>query len=101
MEDVAEQEARAEQNDARFEPELVGGDAGREDARNADGVGNDEADDDGPEHEFNVGERSVMGLSVGVDRQLDEFACVSHGGEKQQAGDESDGALRKGSGAGL
>jgi hypothetical protein len=63
MKHVSEQEARAEQNDAGFEPELVGGDAGREDARNADGVGDDEADDDGPQNEFNVGEGSVMGFA--------------------------------------
>ena len=33
MKDVAEQEARAEQHDAGLQPELVGGDAGLEDAR--------------------------------------------------------------------
>ena len=88
MEHVAEQEAGAEQDDAGLEPELIGGHAGLKDARDAGGVGDEQADDDGPEHVFDIGKDDVVGLGVEGDGLLNELAGVAHDGEQQQAGDE-------------
>ena len=60
LEHVAEQEAHAEQDDAELEEEFVGGDAGLEDLRHADGVGDDQSDDDRPQHIFDVRQRKMI-----------------------------------------
>ena len=62
--DVTEQKARAEQDDSGFQPEFVGGDAGLENSRDADGVGDDQADDDGPQYIFDIRQRQVMRFAV-------------------------------------
>src|SRR5712692_5893116 len=67
LQDVAEKEARAEQHDARLEPELVRGDSRPEDLWHADGVGNHQTQNDGPENVFDVGKRPVVSLGVGPD----------------------------------
>ncbi len=92
VEDVAEQKARAEQHDAGLQPEFVGGDSGLKDARNADSVRDEQADDDGPQHVFDVGERDVVGLGVGGDGLLDELAGVANGRKQKQARDERENA---------
>ena len=56
MEDVLQQEAGADEDDAEFEPELIGGDAGAEDRSDAEGVRDDEAEDDGPQDVLDVRE---------------------------------------------
>ena len=88
MKNIAEKEARAEQDDPGFEPELVSGYAGLKDARDTGSVSDDEADDDGPENVFDVGEGDVVGLGVGGDGLLDELSGVADGGQQKQAGDE-------------
>ena len=88
--DVAEKEAGAEKDDAGFEPEFVGGDAGLEDFGEAEDVGDDEADEDGPEDVFDVGEGEVVGLGVGVDVFFEEFAGEADGGEEGDAGEQAE-----------
>ena len=55
------------EDDADLEPELVGGYAGAEDARDADGVGDDDAEEDRPEDVLDVGEGDVVGFGPGVE----------------------------------
>ena len=57
----------------------------------ADGVADDEADDDGPEDVFDIRQRQVMRFAVGGDGALDDSAGVADGGEKQQAGNQARG----------
>ena len=106
FEDVAEDEACAEEDDAGLEPEVVGGDAGAEDARDADGVGDDDAEEDGPEDVLDVGEGDVVGLGPGVEEVLDELAGVADDEEERDAGEQAEeewaapvcrGAQRRGS----
>ena len=93
---VSKDEACAEQDDAGLEPELVGGDTGAEDAGYADGVGDDDAEENGPEDVFDVGEGDVVGFGVGVDGVLDEFAGVADHGEERDAGQEAEEGSRLG-----
>ena len=80
---IAEQEARAEQHDADFEPEFVGGHAGAENGRNADGVGDGQAQQNGPQHVFDIGENPVMGFGVFADVLFEKFSGVADGGEQE------------------
>ncbi len=89
LENVAQKKSRAEQDDARLEPELVGGHAAAEDFRNADRVGDNQAEDDGPQDVFDTGKRPVMGLRVGADVLLQQFARVADGGEQNHTGDNA------------
>ena len=59
----------------------------------ADGVADDEADDDGPEDVLDIRQREVMRFAVGGDGALDDSAGVAYGGEEQQAGDQAGGSL--------
>ncbi len=93
VEDIAEDEASAEKNDACLEPELVGCDAGAEDAGEADGVGDDDTDENGPEKVVYVGKDLVWGLALTSDGLLDELAGVADGGEKDNAGNEAEDAV--------
>src|ERR1700689_3006393 len=92
MEDVAEQEARAEKHDAGLQPEFVRGDAGLKDARDADRVCDEKAEDDSPEDILDVGEGKVVRLGVGGDGLLNEFSGVAHGDEQEQSRDERENA---------
>src|SRR5208283_3764187 len=88
--DVTEQEARAEQDDACFQPEFVGGYTGFEDFGEADGVGDGQADEDGPEDVFDVGECPVMGFGVEVDVLFEEFAGEADDGKEGYAGEQAE-----------
>ena len=88
LEDVSEDEACAEQNDSGLEPELVCGDAGAEDAGETDGVGDESAEEDGPEDVLDIGEGDVVGFGVGVEEVLDELTCVADDGEQRMSGKE-------------
>ena len=94
LEHVAEQEAHAEQHDAELEEEFVSGDAGLEDLRHADGVGDDQTDDDRPQHVFDIRQREVVGLAVDRDRVLDHLAGVANGQQQSDAGQQLDKTLR-------
>ena len=59
---IAEEKTRAEKDDSSLQPEFIGGHASAEDRGYSDGVGDDEADDDCPQHIFNVGDDPVMWL---------------------------------------
>ena len=56
----------------------------------ADGVGDDDAEEDGPEDVLDVGEGDVVGLGVGVEEVLDELAGVADDEEKRDAGQEAE-----------
>src|SRR5262249_30575852 len=77
LEDVAEDETRAEKDDSGLEPELVGGDAGAEDACDADCVGDEDAEENAPEDVLDIGKGYVMGFGPGVEEVLDELAGVA------------------------
>ncbi len=65
------------------------------DARHADGIGNQEADDNGPQHIFDVGKWNVVGLGVAVDGCLDDLAPIADGDEQKQAGNKRKNALER------
>ena len=77
MQDVAEDEARAQQDDAGLQPELVGGYAGLKDLRQADGIRDEHANQDCPKHVFDVGQDQVVRLAIACDRLLDELARIA------------------------
>ncbi len=85
-----------EQHDAELEEELVGRDAGLEDFRHADRVGDDQTDDDRPEHVFDVRQREVIGLAVSRDGLLDQLAGEADGKEQREARQQVDEAAREG-----
>ena len=60
VQDVAENELGADEDDAELQPQLVGGDAGAEDLRQRHRVGDEEAEDDGPEDVLNAREGDVV-----------------------------------------
>ncbi len=88
--DVAKKEARTEKDNASFEPEFVGGDTGLEDGGEAENVGDDQAEEDGPQDVFDVGENQVVGFDIGVDVFFEEFARVADDRQKSDAGDEAE-----------
>ena len=95
MKHIAEQKARAEQDDSSLQPEFIGGYASLKDARNADGVGDDEAKDDGPENILDVRKGDVMSLGIGTDGFLDELSRVADGGQEQKTGDKRGEAAKQ------
>jgi hypothetical protein len=97
--DVSEDEPRSEQDDASLEPELIGGHAATEDCRDANGIGDGEADEDSPEDVLDVGKDQMVGLAVAGDELLDELSAIADGGEQEQTGDEAErvgGGVRRG-----
>ena len=79
---------RAKQDDARPEPELVGSQASAEDALAGRTVlGNQDAEEDGPEDAFDVGQDKVMSLAVGVDEVLNEPAREADNGQQCNTGE--------------
>jgi hypothetical protein len=101
-EDVGEDELGGYEDDAELEPELVGGDAGMEEAREREGVGEDEAEDDGPEDVLDLREGVVMSVEVEAER-FEGFAGEADGEEQQRSRDEREelaGSRRLASGGG-
>jgi len=86
---VAKNKTRAEQNDSRLKPELVGGHAGAENFRHAHGVSDDEADHNGPKHVLNIGQNKMMRLAVVRDELLDKLARIPDGNEQKHSGNEA------------
>ena len=95
FENVSEKETRAEQHDSGFEPEFVSGEAGLERGGNASGVGDEEAEKDGPEYVLDIRQREVVRFSVLRDRALDKFPGVADCDEQQKAGDYLTSALEQ------
>ena len=87
VEDVLEEELCADEDDAEFEPELVGGDAGAEDGGYAEDVADGEAEDDGPEDVLEVreGEVGCGGAEDGED-VLEELAQETDAEEQSMPG---------------
>src|SRR5713226_4176390 len=67
FENVAQKKARPQQHDSGFEPEFVSGDTCAENFRDADSVGDHQAQNDGPKNVFDVRKRPVMRFGVGAD----------------------------------
>ena len=86
--DIAQEEARAQEDDACLQPELVGGDAGLEDLREAEDIGNDQANEDGPEDVLDVGDSQMVALGIGIDVFFEELAGETDGKEQGQTGKE-------------
>jgi len=86
VEEVLHEKACADEDDAEFEPELVGGYAGLEDAGDAEGVADDEAEDDGPENVLNVRKRprGMLGMEDG-DGVLEDFAQKTDAEEQRHS----------------
>ena len=87
--DVAKQEARAEKDDASFEPEFVSRHTGLEDFGEAEDVGDDQANENGPEDVFDVGEGRMVCLGIGVDVFFEEFASNANGGKEGYAREQA------------
>jgi hypothetical protein len=85
FEDVSKDEASAEQDDARLQPELVRGDPSAKDARQADCVGDEDAEENRPEHVLDVGQNEVVSFAVGVDEVLDELAGKANDRQQRDA----------------
>jgi hypothetical protein len=60
---VTQHETSAQQHDADFEPEFVGSDTRSEQRGHADRVSNDQAENDRPQHIFQVRQRGVGGFT--------------------------------------
>ena len=96
--DIAEKKARAKKNDARFEPEFVGGNTGSENFGQAEDVGDDQADENGPQDVLDVGKWKVVSFGIGVDISFEKFAREADGGEKGYAGEQAKELGAKGDG---
>ena len=88
LEDVPEQEARAEQHDARLEPNLVGRDAGAEHLGDTHRVRDDEPEEDGPKDVLDVGQREVVGGAVPPQDLLADLAGVPDDEQQRDSGQE-------------
>ncbi len=86
--EIAEKEAGAEQYDSGFQPEFAGGDAVLEDSGDTDGVGDGQADEDGPEDVFDVGNDPVMGFGAEVDVFFEEFSGKPDDGKESNTGEQ-------------
>jgi len=94
--DIAKDEAGTKQDDAGLEPELVGSHTPAKDLGNADGVGDDEADKDGPEDVLDVGQHKMVGLAIAGDELLDELAGIADNGQQKNAGKQAEETGRAG-----
>ena len=74
-----------ERDDADLQPELVGLHAGLEDPVHADGVGDQQADQDGPQHVFDVGDGPVVVLGQRVPPDLGVLAEQPDRDQQQHA----------------
>src|SRR5580700_3945981 len=64
LQNIAKQETGAEKDYSGFQPELIGGDAAAKNFRNADGVGNQKPEKNGPQDVLDIREDPVMSLSI-------------------------------------
>jgi len=88
VEEVAEDEFCADENDAEFEPELVGGEAGAEERGKADCVADEEAEEDGPEDVLDLWKWDVTCRAEVVAEGFDSLPCKADAKQKRGAGDE-------------
>ncbi len=89
LQNVAQKKARAEQHDPRLQPEFIRRDARSKDFRDADGVGNQEAKNNGPQDVFDIRKRPVIRLGVGANVLLQQFARVPHPSEQEHSGEDA------------
>ena len=87
MEEVAEDELCADEDDAEFEPELVGGEAGAEERGETDGVADSEAEEDGPEDVLYLREGDVTRAEV-VAEGLNSLTREANAEEERGAGNK-------------
>src|SRR5262249_27613487 len=91
-----EQEPDAQQNDARFQPELVSLDTGIEQPRHADRVRDQQSERDRPQHVFDVRQRQRMGAAVAGNRLLRELAGVADDEQQRDARNDRQRASKGG-----
>src|ERR1700674_499763 len=92
---VTEQKPGAEQHDPRLQPEFIRGDACTEHFRNADGVGDQEAEDDSPQDVLDIRKRPMMRLGVSADVLLQKFARVADGGKQENSRNDAQKSQRR------
>ena len=89
---VAQQKARAQQDNSGLEPTFIGRYAGTKNCRDADRVGDGQANEDGPQNIFNILQHKVVRLAVMRDELLNEFTFIAHYGQQQNSWNEAGGA---------
>ena len=87
MEEISEDELCADENDAEFEPELIGGEARTEECGKANGVADGEAEEDGPKDVLDLRERD-MTRAQEVAEGLNSLPREADREEKRGAGNE-------------
>ena len=88
LRNVAQQESHAEQHDAEFQPEFVGFDSRRENpkpAHDANRVADDDADENRPQHVFDIRQRDFVRNAILLDRRLDPFAAIADRKQQHQS----------------
>jgi hypothetical protein len=87
--DVAQDEPCTEQDDAGLQPEIVGGDSAPEERGDADRIGDDETNQNGPQNIFDIGQYQVVGFAVARNELLNELAAVTDRGKQEQSRHEA------------
>ena len=82
---IAQHEARSQQHDAGLQPELVGGHTAAEDFRYAYSIGDQQTEQDGPQHILDVRQHQMVRLTVARDELLDELASQPDHREQRDA----------------
>ena len=67
---------RSQKHDACLKPEFISCDALAKDLRDAHGAGDQQTDQNGPQHVLDVGESQVVSLRVTRKRLLDDLAAI-------------------------
>ena len=94
MQDVLQQEARADQDDSQLEPQLVGGDAGAKEVGDAECVRDDKPENDGPENVLDLRERKMVLGAQNGEGVLQQLAREANTEEQRNAGQRGDKACR-------
>ena len=74
LDHVTENEPHAQGHDPDLQPELIGLDAGAKDAVQADGVGDEQAEDDRPQHVLDVRHPPMLVMCKRIPPDLGIFA---------------------------
>jgi hypothetical protein len=88
MEEIAEDELCADEDDAEFEPELIRREAGAEECGEADGVADGEAEEDGPEDVLDLRKGDVVSGAEVVAEGLDSLPSEANAEQQRSAWDE-------------
>jgi hypothetical protein len=94
VQDILQQETRADEHDAKLEPELVRCDAGAENLCHAERVRDQEPENDGPEDVLDLWEAEVVLDAEHVKRVFEELAKEADAEEERHAGKDAGQAHR-------